>query len=80
MPPFPYPVRIGRPVDHQSGAVRPITVSRGTHYLPGHAAYASCCYQHWDALLAISRVMVVSSRTGEQNWKRKGEAALLPHA
>jgi hypothetical protein len=54
MPLSPYPVRIGRLADNQSGAVQPVYAPRDTHCLPGPAAYASRCYQRWGATLAVT--------------------------
>ncbi len=54
MPPFPYPVRIGRPVDGLSGAVRPVQRPEAPTISPASVA-TDLCLSLLPALGRIAR-------------------------
>ena len=57
---------------------RPVNAPGAPTILPGIAAHASRCRQCWVRSSRLLRVIVVYSATSRR--KRKGEAALPPHA
>jgi hypothetical protein len=77
MPPFPYPVCIGRLVDCLSGAVQPVYVQVAPTIprLLTDARSLPLDVTILSTTLAVNRVIGVYSGTGEQKWKGGGHTS-----